>query len=143
MRKPGLCTQNTHVHIKLNTFIIVQAICNLQVAPCFQLKFRNVVKFYVDIRSIFHKFGRLKFMPIFKTFLLRPGHIIQTYGTHICICIHTYRHTVHTYYAHMHVHRYVRHRCTILKILQMMHISLYKTLLNITILTSTSSIHKY
>ena len=30
--KPGLCTQNTPIHIKLNIFIIVQAICNLQVA---------------------------------------------------------------------------------------------------------------
>ena len=35
MRKPGLCTQNTPVHIKLNIFIIVQAICNLQVAKDF------------------------------------------------------------------------------------------------------------
>ena len=32
MRKLGLCTQNTPIHIKLNIFIIVQAICNLQVA---------------------------------------------------------------------------------------------------------------
>ena len=33
MRKPpGLCTQNTPVHIKLNISIIVPAICNLQVA---------------------------------------------------------------------------------------------------------------
>ena len=75
MRKPGLCTQNTPVHIKLNVFIIIQAICNLRVALDFAgmtaqvvknllkyhvstksyliLKFRNVVKFYVHIRPIF------------------------------------------------------------------------------------------
>ena len=43
--KTGLCTQNKPIHIKLNLFIIVQAICNLQVR---------------SIRFVLHKWLLLK-----------------------------------------------------------------------------------
>ena len=81
MRKPGLCTPNTPVHIKLNIFII-NCTSYLQSASCIRFCKNDCIAKWLKIPCLHKK--------LFNFEIQKCGQILCTHKTHLLMSGHKY-----------------------------------------------------